>query len=1097
MYEDIKIGLHPYLGCSKNLIEYFAIIGYEEKSLSLCPPNTLDKQSNIPLSIISEVKSDKDYDMLGSDLLIKQVYPDKPNIIKITKSTKKPIETNVIFSSCFDSLNGKKKIFYSCYALRLYEIYIDKKNIHYYVPKAFIIYSHYPYFTTFYNICSILLEFNEKGSIPIEMLLQIFVNHIPSPINKNIFLLNFKPKIIIPKLTGYPYTDFNLGRIFNILPINEFIKVYLLIFLETDLLFFSADIEKLNMTMFILYILNYPLTDSNYFWHIKSISKHNLEDGDDTLNTSFKGVNTNYSSNLELNEFADLYLIIDLENKKKKFLNFIKENKESKEIKKLLEYVNNILNHKNVKSYFLSHYLNDLRDKLINVKKDYDRKFTKNIPFFYVDNNITAINRKIQEIFYDFILNILVVLYKDLKYEKSSLEITKRKYKIKEFSEEENIFLDIIRDTIKYNTYFELFISNFTTSDQIKLSLLFSDEYTNLKMNDIRKQIPQHIDYFKIMDNFYSLKPGEIRVNYYNVQKEFKLIYDPDILNKLKKKPKKNQLFSLDKSILENFAYYQKRGLFKSLKENDNKNFIIESSNKLTIPLTIINHFNEDLKDDFFMRSSLIYIYCIVFPLFNFNTNIFYLTDILYELQKIKYFKRFYLNTLIKSINKYYLINVEKNFFPDLNFENLKNYCEIIRDNLIENKILPNEELYVFFEKLKNEANNKKIAPNKNNFIFQYEKDENYVKNIKQDIIVKENNFLIFNYQNKRIKYNFLFNPQLMFQTIYSIFENFAENLKFNLETFNYNIINEITINLIYYMLSYKDYKICCNLINMMIALKKWDHDLTIYKRVKIERPSGNNDNNSVDNNIENNNDNNIENKIDNIRASNNRVSNNSNRENNIINIQNNSINNQSNIINNINRENNIDINRESSINNRESNNINRESNYINRESYIIFNIENNFINRESNNINRESDVINRKSNINNRASNNIDNNIINRESNNINRESNNINRGSNNTINRESNNMNSDSNINNRASNNIENNIINRGSNNINRESNNNRESDKNRENNNNRINNIENNKIINNEENNNDNIENNKNDNNRMINNRENNKNDINIDK
>ena len=110
MYEDIKIGLHPYLGCSKNLIEYFAIIGYEEKSLSLCPPNTLDKQSNIPLSIISEVKSDKDYDMLGSDLLIKQVYPDKPNIIKITKSTKKPIETNVIFSSCFDSLNGKKKI---------------------------------------------------------------------------------------------------------------------------------------------------------------------------------------------------------------------------------------------------------------------------------------------------------------------------------------------------------------------------------------------------------------------------------------------------------------------------------------------------------------------------------------------------------------------------------------------------------------------------------------------------------------------------------------------------------------------------------------------------------------------------------------------------------------------------------------------------------------------------------------------------------------------------------------------------------------------------------------------------------------------------
>jgi hypothetical protein len=227
--------------------------------------------------------------------------------------------------------------------------------------------------------------------------------------------------------------------------------------------------------------------------------------------------------------------------------------------------------------------------------------------------------------------------------------------------------------------------------------------------------------------------------------------------------------------------------------------------------------------------------------------------DILYELQKIKYFKRFYLNTLVKSINKYYLYNEEKHYFPDLNFQNMSNYSEIIRDNLIENNMLPNEELFLFFQKLKNQTNSKKEDPDENNnFVFQYEKDENYMKSIKDDIITREANFLVFNFRNKRTKYNFLMEPQLIFQTIYSIFDNYCENLNFNLELFNYNIINETIINLIYYLIQYKDLKIGCNLVNMIIALRKWDSDLTIYRRVKNERPSNNNDNNINDNNNDN-----------------------------------------------------------------------------------------------------------------------------------------------------------------------------------------------------------------------------------------------------
>ena len=177
MYEDIKISLNPYLGCSDNLIEFFAIIGYDEEELIKNNPNIIENQENLNLSIISIVKSETLNNQIDFNLIINQVYPDKPNIIKIIKSTKKPIESNVIFSSCFDSLDGSKKIFFSCYALRFYEFFFTKDNVQYYVPKAFLIYSQYPYFTTFYNICSIIFDFNQKGTIPIELLIHIFVNH--------------------------------------------------------------------------------------------------------------------------------------------------------------------------------------------------------------------------------------------------------------------------------------------------------------------------------------------------------------------------------------------------------------------------------------------------------------------------------------------------------------------------------------------------------------------------------------------------------------------------------------------------------------------------------------------------------------------------------------------------------------------------------------------------------------------------------------------------------------------------------------------------------------------------------------------------------
>ena len=42
---------------------------------------------------------------------------------------------------------------------------IERNNEICFIPKAFLIYSQYPYFTTFYNICSILREFSETQTM--------------------------------------------------------------------------------------------------------------------------------------------------------------------------------------------------------------------------------------------------------------------------------------------------------------------------------------------------------------------------------------------------------------------------------------------------------------------------------------------------------------------------------------------------------------------------------------------------------------------------------------------------------------------------------------------------------------------------------------------------------------------------------------------------------------------------------------------------------------------------------------------------------------------------------------------------------------------
>ena len=329
--DDLLINKYPYLSKSPNLIECFSIIGYEENML----PQIIEenkKNNNINLyypSVLSSIISSNDYGIIDNDLKINQTFPYYPKFIKIQNNNQNvrnsanvevPKTKNIIYSFMVDSPDIKNKLFYTCFGIIFHEKYKYYDSINnlfsleeYYIPKAFCIISQYSYFSFFYYICNnlkILLDDNDP-KIPIEIIIYNIVNFLPSPLNYklsyNLFIDNLDvPPYILSQQTGYPYLDFDLSEIFNVLPLNTIIEIFLLTLIEQSILFFSSDLEILNMVMFIFYTLNYPCNNSTYFWHIVSISKNDLNEENrfvGQIMTSLLEVNSSYEDSINTFSF--------------------------------------------------------------------------------------------------------------------------------------------------------------------------------------------------------------------------------------------------------------------------------------------------------------------------------------------------------------------------------------------------------------------------------------------------------------------------------------------------------------------------------------------------------------------------------------------------------------------------------------------------------------------------------------------------------------------------------------------------------------------------------------------------------------------------
>ena len=84
----------------------------------------------------------------------------------------------------------------------------------------------------------------------------------------------------LTQISAYPVIDVNISEIFKVIPLRTFIKVFVLSFIEIDILFFSKNApEVLGPIMFVIANLAYPCMQSMYLWNIVTVSEEELVKG--------------------------------------------------------------------------------------------------------------------------------------------------------------------------------------------------------------------------------------------------------------------------------------------------------------------------------------------------------------------------------------------------------------------------------------------------------------------------------------------------------------------------------------------------------------------------------------------------------------------------------------------------------------------------------------------------------------------------------------------------------------------------------------------------------------------------------------------------
>ena len=601
---------YPFHGTASNLIDKFLVLGYDQKVIDYTfkylkrsddlKPDLKTRFDFFDFderpSIINEICNDYTKDLLENDLILELIFPNIPEMYFLDikhNSSKKEIDEELLIStySIIFSINpqdnsGSKK----SYNGLGYIFYVpmehktdDKIDGTVYVPIAYVILSEYPYFYHFKEICKHVLRQmkQEHDGIPIEILLYNVVKYLQSPINKSINLtfvaplgLPFKdkgnnlsdilyplyslsqddnriPSMFFHQLSGYPFMDINLSFLFNLIPPEIVVEVFIFSFLEHDIIFYSSRPEILNMVMYIFSNLNYPFNDSIYYWHVLSVSQDNFMNGTSTFVgktcSTLTGILSEYDPDVLTTSKIREHFVLDIDNKNFFFL-FQEETEDVKDTINLYTYIKNcaqeadennneairIDKEARVKNYYndgiqLFEVIKNLMEELNRRSKkvtstNYNEKTVK--PSFltlYEDESemeCIEANLRLQKAFFTFIAqisqNFVGILF--IEGEKNqdddfNLNLSVNIKKDDTVNEEEEnkrklapkagrIFRKKFMDCSKYSSFVINFCKYHDTIDLYKIPYTFINEFIYYSHVAVRNNLSE-VDVFKLIDQFY------------------------------------------------------------------------------------------------------------------------------------------------------------------------------------------------------------------------------------------------------------------------------------------------------------------------------------------------------------------------------------------------------------------------------------------------------------------------------------------------------------------------------------------------------------------------------------------------------------------
>ena len=593
-------------------------------------------------NLINEICNNYQKDLLDNEVILELLFPKNPKMFFLDKSDinsdkrddddalTKPY--TIIFSLNPQDNEGSKKSYnglgYNFYFNLEYRDKITNELKGYILyPITYCILSEYPYFNKFKSICKNVINqlMKETDEIPIDIFLYNIVKYTPSPIKKStkinlgvIFnqkqmgqndidktISNYKqerkstvtikdddgvPALKFQQLSGYPLMDINLSFIFNLIPVEIIIEVFIFTFLEQDIIFYSSQPELLNMVMFIFSNLNYPFNDSIYYWHILSVSLDDFMNGTSRFVgktcSSIIGILDEYNPKTLTTKRVKEHFVLDLDYKNF-FYVYAEETEDVKQTMALNEYIKKcssiaddekkkVKDKNKIKSVYEDDFglfkaIVELKDELFRRSKkvtkiNYNEKNSEDKPSFlkfYEDESeeeCFEANLRIQKAFFNFITTILkkyVQTSEEEEKENNNENRNETNYKtrnsvmnisiINSLNDDEKnfannagrIFQAKFFESSKYSNFVINYLEYQDTLDLFKIPYNFISEFIYYSPITEKNNLSE-VDVFKLIDKFYCKIPN------ISLDKE---------VDKLQTKGSESKIFN-DEQIYQNNNFY-------------------------------------------------------------------------------------------------------------------------------------------------------------------------------------------------------------------------------------------------------------------------------------------------------------------------------------------------------------------------------------------------------------------------------------------------------------------------------------------------------------------------------------------------------------